>query len=373
MQIVMFYHSLLSCWNHGNAHFLRGVISELISRGHNVMVYEPVDGWSLQNLRRDHGERPVADFQAAYPGLESRFYDPATLDLDQALQGADLVIVHEWNDHDLVQRIGRHRAAHSHYTLLFHDTHHRSASDRDSIARYDLSAYDGVLAFGEVIRELYVKAGWSRCAWTWHEAADTRLFRPLPHMQKTGDLVWIGNWGDDERGEELRNFLLRPVVDLGLSACIHGVRYPDHALKALAELGISYGGWLPNFKAPEVFARHRVTVHVPRRPYVQSLPGIPTIRVFEALACGIPLVSAPWQDSEGLFRPGQDFLFARDGEEMKQHLRDVLNDESMAAEFAANGRETILARHTCAHRVDELLAIYEELNSDPVLAVSSVT
>ena len=45
-----------------------------------------------------------------------------------------------------------------------------------------------------------------------------------------------------------------------------------------------------------------MTVHVPRRPYVDALPGIPTIRVFEALACGIPLVSAPWRDEEGLFR-----------------------------------------------------------------------
>jgi spore maturation protein CgeB len=50
MQIVMFYHSLLSDWNHGNAHFLRGVVSELRSRGHDVRVYEPKDAWSLENL-----------------------------------------------------------------------------------------------------------------------------------------------------------------------------------------------------------------------------------------------------------------------------------------------------------------------------------
>jgi spore maturation protein CgeB len=198
------------------------------------------------------------------------------------------------------------------------------------------------------------------------------VFRPLPEVRKTGDLVWIGNWGDDERGEELRTYLLEPVLELGLDATVHGVRYPDHALKALAELGIAYGGWLPNFKAPEVFARHQVTVHVPRRPYVRSLPGIPTIRVFEALACGIPLVSAPWQDSEGLFRPGQDFLVAHDGEEMTRHLRDLLNDPDLAAAVAASGRETILARHTCAHRVDQLLAIHEELD-DPVSIASNET
>lgn len=370
MHIVMFYHSLLSDWNHGNAHFLRGVVSELMQRGHSVTVYEPAGGWSLQNLCRDHDERVIVDFQRAYPGLESRFYQPATLDLDEALGGADLVIVHEWNDHELVERIGRHRASHGGYTLLFHDTHHRSVSDRDGIARYDLSAYDGVLAFGEVIRELYVKAGWSRSAWTWHEAADTRVFRPMPQVVNSGDLVWIGNWGDDERGEELRSFLLEPIAALGLRAAVHGVRYPDHALKALAELGIKYGGWLPNFKVPEVFASHCVTVHVPRRPYVESLRGIPTIRVFEALACGIPLVSAPWDDAEGLFRPGKDFLMARNGAEMQLFLDALLNDSDMAAEFAANGRETILARHTCAHRVDELLAVYDELNDNSTMAVT---
>jgi spore maturation protein CgeB len=362
MQIVMFYHSLISDWNHGNAHFLRGVVSELMRRGHEVVVYEPADGWSLQNLCRDHDVGAITEFKKAYPGLESVFYDPATLDLEAALQDADLVMVHEWNDPDLVQRIGRHRLTHNHYTLLFHDTHHRSVSDHDGIANFDLSAYDGVLAFGEVIRELYLKAGWSRAAWTWHEAADSTLFRPMPELSKAGDLVWIGNWGDGERSEELRAFLLMPVADLGLTATIHGVRYPDHVLKALAEFGISYGGWLANYHAPEVFARHRVTVHVPRRPYVESLPGIPTIRMFEALSCGIPLVSAPWQDTEGLFSPGEDYLVAQSGEDVRNHLHDLLNDPDMAAEYAAHGRDTILARHTCAHRVDELLAICHQLN-----------
>ena len=87
------------------------------------------------------------------------------------------------------------------------------------------------------------------------------------------------------------------------------------------------------------------------------LPGIPTIRVFEALACGIPLVSAPWQDSEALFRPGQDFLFAGEGAEMTAHLRDLAHDADLRAALVAHGLETIRARHTCAHRAQELLSI----------------
>jgi spore maturation protein CgeB len=229
------------------------------------------------------------------------------------------------------------------------------------MAAYDLRHYDGVLAFGGVIRDLYRRHGWTQRAWTWHEAADTRVFKPMPGARREGDLVWIGNWGDDERTAELREFLVEPVRDLKLRARIHGVRYPQEALQQLQDAGIAYAGWLPNYKAPEVFARFRVTVHVPRRPYVAALPGIPTIRVFEALACGIPLVSAPWDDSEGLFEPGRDFLVARDGGEMRRHLGAVLADEPLARELAGHGRRTILARHTCAHRVDELLDIHAEI------------
>ncbi len=363
MRVVVWTHSLLSDWNHGNAHFLRGVLTELIARGHAVQVYEPQDSWSLQNLLADAGPSAVDGFHAAYPTLQSTFYDPQTLDLDAALADADLVLVHEWNAHDLVQSIGRHHAANGSYKLLFHDTHHRAATDRAGMAAYDLTCYDGVLAFGSVIRDLYLSEGWARRAWTWHEAADTRVFHPLPDVEKTGDLVWVGNWGDGERTAELHEFLLGPVKALHLKARVQGVRYPEAAREALADAGIEYAGWLPNYAAPALFAQYRATVHVPRRPYVEALPGIPTIRVFEALACGIPLVSAPWSDSEKLFTPGEDFLVAENGAEMQRHLAALMADAELAQSLAAHGLATILARHTCAHRVDELLRIYAELDA----------
>ncbi|MEK8090741.1 CgeB family protein [Thermithiobacillus plumbiphilus] len=362
MRIVLFYHSLLSDWNHGNAHFLRGIVSELLARGHEVEVYEPANNWSLQNLLAEQGGAAVEGFHQAYPQLQSHLYGEASLDLDAILDGADLVIVHEWNSHDLVRRVGAHRARNRRYRLLFHDTHHRAVSEPDSMAAYDLRDYDGVLAFGGVIRDIYLARGWAQQAWTWHEAADTRVFRPL-EASKAGDLVWVGNWGDDERTAELHQFLLDPVRRLGLRARVHGVRYPDEAKTALDEAGIDYAGWLPNYQAPEVFSRYRVTVHVPRRYYASILPGIPTIRVFEALACGIPLVSAPWENAEQLFRPGTDFWVARNGEEMTDMLDTLTNEPEVARELAARGLESILARHTCKHRVDELLDIYASLEA----------
>jgi spore maturation protein CgeB len=356
MRFIIFTHSLISDWNHGNAHFLRGVATELVEGGHEVRIFEPRNGWSLQNLRAEYGDAPVAEFEAAYPRVRSEFYDLDTLDIERALDGADAAIVHEWNPHELVSRVGQHRARHD-YRLFFHDTHHRSVTDAASMAAYDLAEYDGVLAYGGVIRDLYLQNGWGREAWTWHEAADTRVFYPREGVRKRGDLVWIGNWGDDERSEEIREFLIGPVKALGLKARVYGVRYPKTALEQLEAAGIEYGGWLPNYRVPEVFAQYRVTVHIPRRPYARALPGIPTIRPFEAMACGLPLISAPWEDRENLFRPGRDFLYARDAGEMIANLQSVLSDSDRAGSLAASGLETIRSRHTCAHRAQELLEI----------------
>jgi spore maturation protein CgeB len=354
VKLVFFVHSLASDWNHGNAHFIRGVVTDLLERGHAVDVYEPADAWSRDNLVRAHGEAPLRDFARAFPQLESRVYEP-NLDVDAALDGADVAIVHEWNEPWLVRAVGR-----ASVPALFHDTHHRAVTAPAEMRRYDLAGYAGVLAFGEAIARIYRERGWHDRVWTWHEAADARVFRPL-RRRKEDDIVWIGNWGDGERSRELRTFLLGPVGRLRLSGDIYGVRYPAASVRAVERAGLRYRGWIANHRAPAVFARHRVTVHVPRRPYVEALPGIPTIRVFEALACGIPLVSAPWEDAEGLFVPGRDFLVARTGVEMEQSLREVLSDPALARSLVRSGRRTILARHTCAHRVDELLHILRRL------------
>ena len=361
MRIVLFCHSLISDWNHGNAHFLRGVVAELLGRGHRVDVYEPADGWSRQQLLADAGPRAIAEFHAAFPTLQSRAVDLASLDLEAALHDADVVLVHEWNPPELVARVGRHKRRHGSYALLFHDSHHRSVTDVAAMSTFELEDYDGVLAFGDIIRERYLVHGWGRRAWTWHEAADTRVFRPLPGTPRQGDVVWIGNWGDEERSVEIRDNLIDSVRQLGLRARVHGVRYPSDARRELASAGIEYAGYLPNHRAPDVYAAFEMTVHIPRRPYAEALPGIPTIRVFEALACGIPLISASWEDCEGLFTPGEDFLVADTPQRMRSHMAALHADTSMRGELAARGLATVRARHTCAHRVDELFDIVRQV------------
>lgn len=372
MKFVLFYHSLISDWNHGNAHFLRGVVGELLRCGHDVRVLEPANGWSVANLVADHGTGPVRRFHRLYPGLRSEFYRPGGLDVARLLDDADAVIVHEWTEPDLVARIARHRRSHGGYRLLFHDTHHRAVTRPESLPRAALEEFDAVLAFGRSLADVYEARGWARRVRVWHEAADHRRFRPRA-VTPRGDVVWIGNWGDGERTEELQEFLVEPISRLGLSAHVHGVRYPAEGRRTLARAGITYGGWLPNYEVPETLGAFRATIHVPRRPYLDALPGIPTIRMFEALACGIPIVAARWRDTEGLFHEGEDHLRARDGREMTAHLRSLARRPELSARLAARGRRTIETRHTCAHRVLELSGILEELGAGSIVTARRTT
>jgi spore maturation protein CgeB len=370
MKFIYFTHSLASCWNHGNAHFLRGVLRELAHRGHAITTYEPRGAWSLENLLKDHGEAGLDAYHSLYPELSSTAFDP-DLDLEEVLADANVVIVHEWNDPWLVAAIGKVRRRGGRFTLLFHDTHHRAVSDPNAIRQFDLNGYDGVLAFGEALAEVYRLWGWGDRVHVWHEAADTRLFHPPAQETERKGLVWIGNWGDDERSVELESFLFRPAQTVGLPLDIYGVRYPEDALETLARYGVTYRGWLPNARAPEVFARHLVTVHVPRRFYVNMLPGIPTIRVFEALACGIPLISAPWSDSEGLFNPGTDYLVAQDEAQMGRHMKAVSNDPNLRRSLVESGLKAIRSRHSCAHRADQLLSILANHGASTPMEISA--
>jgi spore maturation protein CgeB len=359
MKCILFYHAFTSCWNNGNAHFLRGVARELSALGHEVIVYEPVDGWSRMNAIRDGGSDTLDEVPSLFPGINLRQYG-ASLNLDEALDGAELVIVHEWNPPELIEAIGRRRAHGASYTLLFHDTHHRAVTAPHELTRFDLDGFDGVLAFGDALRKIYLNLGWANRAFTWHEAADVRLYHPLSHVARSHDVVWIGNWGDGEREAELNEFLVRPVSELNVRARIYGVRYSEAALHAIEQAGLEYHGWLPAHRAPAAFAAARVTVHVPRGPYARSLPGIPTIRMFEAMACGIPIVSAPWDDIEHIF-PQSAYLRVYNREQMKRALAALLHDPALATETAEIGLAAIRARHTCGHRAMQLLGIVDEI------------
>lgn len=364
-RIAYVAHAIRSDWNNGNAHFLRGLLRALNHAGHQVTAFEPETEWSIRNLRAEpSGSESLAQFHAEYPDLKVIPYAASESDdrsfWDTQLRGVDAVILHEWNPAALAHLLLELRGALG-FSLLFHDTHHRASSSPEQIGLFRLAEFDGVIAFGDALRRLYRDRFNIRRVWTLHEAADTSVFYPRTTETKDCDCVWIGNWGDDERALEIERFLLRPAALLPqYSFSIFGVRYPADGRDALSQAGVTYGGYLPNLTSPIVYSRSRLTVHIPRQQYSQVMDGIPTIRVFEALACGIPLISAPWQDSEGLFREG-DLTWAHSCSEMKTAIELLLSDPARARDQAARGRETVLEKHTCDHRAVELTSIIEEI------------
>lgn len=366
LRIRIFAHSLVSDWNHGNAHFLRGLARSLTRLGHDVRSYEELGAWSLSNLMRHEGDtaiEAVDDFRRAYPELDIHFYqNDATFDpfFEEELKEVDLVLIHEWNEPWLVNKILAFKERFG-FRALFHDTHHRAYSRPGEILRFHLHKIDGVLAFGEAIRRIYADGFGVSKVWTFHEAADAEVFAPRV-AARTADVLWIGNWGDEERTHELMEFMVRPAAALaGRKVIVYGVRYPEKALEQLQAAGIEYRGYLPNLKAPQAYNESALSLHVPRRQYANGLSGIPTIRVFEALACGAPLLCAPWSDAENLFRPGQDYVCVPDGNAMRAEIEHLLRDDAARAQLGESGRETILRRHTCMHRAQQLVGIYEEM------------
>ncbi|MGH9475867.1 MAG: CgeB family protein [Terriglobales bacterium] len=380
MRIRYFAHSWLSDWNHGNAHFLRGLALALARRGHELRLYEPMPGshgdWSLSHLLEEcqgalavqQARRALAELDlrlgcpgggeiaARHPVLDGL---PCVTDWRAEFREAEFVFVHEWNSVETFRWLLRQRQQHG-FRLLLHDTHHRACSEPERLERLPLHRLDAVVAFGESLRLRYERHGAAPRTYTLHEAADTEHFHPVD-AEPASDLVWIGNWGDEERTFELEEFLLRPVVAAGASTQVYGVRYPPSARQRLAQLNIRYGGYLANLNAPQAYARAAVSVHIPRGPYAAALPGIPTIRMFEAMACGTALLSAPWADSETLFSAGEDYWPARNGQEMASLLVQLLANPQQRKQLSHHATTTIAVRHTCAHRAQTLEAICHDL------------
>jgi spore maturation protein CgeB len=365
LRIAVFPHSIVSDWNHGNAHFLRGLIRNLQEMGHQVRSFEEESNWSLTNLVRDHGRAPIREFKSRFPFIDHRSYvlngRTALYEwLGRLMEEVDVCLVHEWNHTPLVRAIGE-TAARTGVVALFHDTHHRALTEPSRLRSLGLESYSAILAYGPSIADIYRSALPGREVVVFHEGADTDLFRPLDRV-KRHDVLFIGNWGDEDRNETTIRYFIEPGREMSdLSFALFGVRYPDMVLQAIRQSGLHWGGWLANYSAPEAYAESKLTVHIPRKEYVEALHGTPTIRVFEALSCGLPLISAGWRDTAGMFEDGRDYVAVDNQAQMIEAIRWLVSDDVARSRIGEQGRARILERHTCRHRAEEFVDVVQRL------------
>lgn len=376
MRVALFYHTVRSDWNHGHSHFLRGLVRALQTLGHDAIVYEQAGNWSVANLVHDHGLQPLVQFRRRFPSTKVRLYQPEpTAELERRLlrelSGVDVVVIDEWpavEDVALTDLLIRLKPICG-YTLLLRDAHYRILTEPVAI-HSRLGRFDAVLTYGPSMAEAYRHRFGLRNVHVLHEAADVTLFRPLPRdaERPVDDAVFIGNWGERDRAQNLNDFLLRPAKRFQRERrfAVYGVRYPRQVLATLERHGVEYRGWLPNFLVPDAFAHARVGLHVIRRQYAELLHGIPTIRVFEALACGLPLVSTRWHDTDHLFREGVDYLMVDTAKQMEEALDWLWHDDDARSRLARNGLLRVRGAHTCLHRAEQLLEIVARLRAPRV-------
>ena len=333
MKVIIFSHPLLSDGHNGHAGLMPGIASELRSRGHNVVVYEPRHNSLLEVLAAGS---LASVFRPGRRGVSTQSYSVKSLDVNRILSGADLVLVHAWSEPEVINLIGEHHVYSRSYKSFLIDPRQRPRCGQRQ-ANPDCRRYDGVLAGGDALRDWYLSTGAARRAWTWHPAVNTSFFRPLPDVESKWDVTWIGDWRDGPRSAQFHEFLARPVRELGLRARVYGARYPESVVRRLASSSVTYGGWLPEYRVPEAMAAARVVLHLPSQTQWPSATGLPCTQLLFGLACGRPVVSAPWQDEEGMFFAGEDYLMAGDSDQMRGLLRTVLGNPEVASRLAGNG------------------------------------
>jgi hypothetical protein len=291
------------------------------------------------------------------PACRRRSTTPMPISPNWLVEHAELVIVHEWNEPELIARLGTIRKRGAPFRLLFHDTHHRAVSAPEEMRAYDLS---GLTACSPLAKHWprSIAAGAGAMTYTSGTrpptcAASTRRRRKAPAKVSCGSAIGAmanapPSSPEFPAGAGTVSRARAGHLRRALSAVRRWRRWSATAPAIAA--GRPTRSAPDDLRAPSWRPSTSPAGTTPKR-----LPGIPTIRVFEALACGIPLLCAPWDDAEGLFRPGTDYLIARDGAQMSAHLEALSLDPAMRADLATNGFETIRTRHTCAHRVRRIV------------------
>ena len=280
---------------------------------------------------RDHGEAGLDAYRERYPELLSRRSRPTRISTchcptptwSSSTSGTSL---------RSSRRSARLRRRGARFTLLFHDTHHRAVSDPDAIRAFDLDGYDGVLAFGETLAEVYRRWGWGRPGL---RLARGRRYAALPSARGGGASGAASSGSATgataSAARSSRPFCFAPAEARGpVRSTSTACAIPTHALDMLEALRRDLPRLAP--ERPSAGGLRPPSRHGARAAPLLRRPCCPASRR-SASSRRSPAASRwsprPGRDSEGLFRPGQDFLVAQDGAEMERHLRALRDDPDL--------------------------------------------
>ena len=344
LRIVILGLSITSSWGNGHATTYRGLVRELVRRGHDVLFLERDVEWYAQNRDLPH---PPLGRTALYRNLEE-LRDAHR----EAVRTADLVIVGSYVPDGVA--VGNWVHAEAQGTSAFYDIDtpvtlaKLERGDREYLSPEQIARYDLYLSFtgGPTLARLERDFG-SPAARVLYCSFDPELYFPEP-QQAAWDLGYMGTYSDD-RQPTLDALLLEPARRWSEGRfVVAGPQYPDGISWPR---NVEYVAHLPPAEHRAFYNRQRYTLNVTRADMIAA-GWSPSVRLFEAAACGTPIVSDRWRGIETLFVPDREIVLAEDCQRVLQILRDTGEDERRA--MGERARQRVLAEHTAAHRAEQL-------------------
>lgn len=348
MKFVIFGLTVSSSWGNGHATLWRGLCRALAGRGHRVVFFERDVPYYAAT--RDLWELPGGRLHL-YPEWAEAFPVAA-----RELRDADVGIVTSYCGDALAagDLLGDSPALRVFYDMDTPVTLDvlRSGSEVPYIGERGLADYDLVLSYtgGGALRELRERLGAGRVA-PLYGHVDPAVHRPVPPTEQYGcDLSYLGTYAPD-RQAALEALFIEPARRLpSRRFMLGGAQYPHDFPWAP---NLFYRRHLPPALHPAFFCSSRMTLNVTRRAMAE-MGYCPSGRLFEAAACGVPLLSDGWEGLESFFTPGEEILVARTTEEAVEALS---SSDAELARMAKAARERTLAEHTSDRRAAQLEAM----------------
>jgi spore maturation protein CgeB len=357
MKLVIFGLTVSSSWGNGHATIWRGLIGALARRGHQVVFFErdvPYYATHRDLTAIPRGELILyPDWNAVLP-LATRH-----------LADADVGMVTSYcadgvNACELV--LGSRAPLRTFYDLDTPVTLARLDAGQpvSYLPERGLGDFDLVLSYtgGRALSELQSRLGAQRAA-PLYGGVDPSSHRPVSAVADyRADLSYLGTYAEDRQGA-LEQLFVAPARRLPLRRfLIGGAQYPQNFPW---NDNIYFKRHLPPSEHPAFFSSSRLTLNVTRRAMAE-MGFCPSGRLFEAAACGTPILSDEWEGIEEFFTPGDEILVARSTDDAIAAIE--LSDETLAAHARA-ARARTLEEHTADRRAVELEALLSEAYRPP--------
>lgn len=341
--------SVTSSWGNGHATTYRALIEALARRGHRVTFLERDTAWYRAHRDLTKPSSWKVELYQSLKDFPRRF--------GKLIQDADLIIVGSYVPDGIA--ISEWITSHARGLTAFYDidtpvTLARLEQGLDYLSAAMIPRFDLYLSFaGGPVPEMIEQRYGSPMARVLYCSADTDTYTPQRARTKWA-LGYLGTYSED-RQPVLEQLLLSPARTLHSERfAVAGAQYPEGIAWPDNVARIEH---LAPKQHPTFYAEQRFTLNATRAD-MRALGFSPSVRLFEAAACGTPVISDRWPGIETIFDPSREILLASTARDVIEILRDM--PEERRRSIAENARRRIMTDHTADHRARQLEEYYAE-------------